>query len=163
LSYTPDANYSGSDSFTYNVSDGHGAYAPGTVTITVTAVNDTPTAEAKTVTTNQDTSQTIILSGSDVETIDLTFAIGTAPAHGTLSAITNNAGVPGTPNTDSATVTYTPAAGYFGSDSFTYTVSDGSATSSPATVNITATSMLGSITRTTVATLRRSGRRGRHI
>ncbi len=44
VSYTPNANYFGTDSFTYTVSDGNGGTATATVNVTVTAVNDNPTA-----------------------------------------------------------------------------------------------------------------------
>ena len=40
--YTPNANYNGSDSFTYTVSDGHGGRDTATVNVTVTPVNDDP-------------------------------------------------------------------------------------------------------------------------
>ena len=44
LTYTPDANFTGTDSFTYTVSDGAFATDTATVSVTVTAVNDAPTA-----------------------------------------------------------------------------------------------------------------------
>jgi hypothetical protein len=72
----------------------------------------------------------------DVDSCELTFLIVTPPTHGTLGSIANSACTPGLPDSDAATVTYTPAAGYVGSDSFTYTVSDGLLTSLPATVTI---------------------------
>ena len=44
VTYTPDANFNGSDTFTYVASDGTATSSPATVTITVSAVNDTPVA-----------------------------------------------------------------------------------------------------------------------
>ncbi len=62
-------------------------------------------------------------------TLDITgtptsVAVGTAPAHGTVVA-------------SGTGITYQPAAGYAGPDSFTYTASDGLNTSAPATVTVT--------------------------
>lgn len=84
-----------------------------------------PTANAQSVSLNQDASTTITFTGSDPEGDSLTYSIATPPAHGTLSAVTG---------TD---VTYTPTAGYSGSDSFTFVANDGSSDSAPATVSIT--------------------------
>jgi hypothetical protein len=143
VTFTPTTGYTGSDTFTYKVNDGTVDSAAATVTIDVIAVNTAPTANDVTTSTNQNTAKAITLSGSDAQSVNLTFAIGTGPAHGTLSAITNNAGVSGTPNTDSAAVTYTPAAGYSGSDTFTYTVTDTSSASDTATVTITVVEVNG--------------------
>ena len=44
ITYTPDADYNGADSFRYNVSDGHGGTDTATVGVTVTPVNDPPVA-----------------------------------------------------------------------------------------------------------------------
>jgi hypothetical protein len=124
VTFTPTANYNGSDSFSFTVSDGTATSAAATVSITITAVNDTPVANAQSVTTNEDIALAMTLSGTDAEGSTLTFAIGASPTHGTLSGTAPN-------------VTYTPAANYNGSDSFTFTVNDGSLTSAAATVSIT--------------------------
>ncbi len=122
--YTPALNYNGPDSFTFTVNDGTLTSTPATVSITVSAVNDAPVANAQSVSTNEDTAKAITLTGSDVEGSPLTFAIATNPSNGTLSG-------------SGANRTYTPALNYNGPDSFTFTVNDGSLTSAAATVSIT--------------------------
>ncbi len=123
LTYTPERNYNGPDSFTFTASDGQATSGEGTFSLTVSPVNDAPEAIARSLNTPMDTPLPITLSGSDVEGGTLSFAVVSQPAHGTL------AGTP--PN-----LTYTPASGYRGSDSFTFTVSDGAATSSPGTISL---------------------------
>ncbi len=63
----PGTNYNGSDSFTFKVNDGTVDSAQATVSITVTAVNDPPLANAQSVTTAEDTAKAITLAGSDVD------------------------------------------------------------------------------------------------
>ena len=95
--------------------------------ITVSTVTNTaPVADPQSVSTPKDTAVPITLTGSDTDGDTLSYAIATGPAHGTLSGT-----APG--------VTYTPAAGYTGPDSFTFTVSDAQDTSAPAEVSITVT------------------------
>jgi hypothetical protein len=108
-----------------------------TATLTVGgAPNTAPIAGDQAVTTNEDTPVAVTFSGSDAEQCDLQFTVVSGPSNGSLSAITGAACTTGSPNTDTATVTYTPNANFNGSDSFTYTVGDGSLTSN-ATVSIT--------------------------
>jgi len=113
VTYTPNQNYNGSDSFTFKVNDGELDSNEATVTLTVYPVNDAPMANAQSVSTDDFTPLAITLTGSDVETgsASLTFAIIDAPTNGTLS---------GTP----PNVTYTPNFNYKGPDSFTFTVTD---------------------------------------
>ena len=126
LTYLPGAQFSGFDLFSFRVNDGELDSAPVDVFITVTAVNDVPTANAQSVSTAEDTARAIVLTGSDVEGSALTFTIASNPTRGTLSG-------------SGANRTYTPSVDSSGSDSFTFTVSDGSAASSPATVSIVVT------------------------
>ena len=123
LTYTPATDYNGDDSFTFKVNDGTVDSNIATVSITVDPVNDPPTADAQSVTTDEDTAKAIVLTGSDVDGSTLTFSVVANPQHGVLS---------GTP----PNVTYTPAANYHGSDSFTFKANDGSADSNIATASI---------------------------
>ena len=124
--YTPAANYHGSDSFTYTVSDGNGGSNTYTVGVTVNPANDAPVGSATAISTNEDTASSGSLpSATDVEGDSLTYAKATDPAHGTVVVNANGS------------YTYTPAANYHGSDSFTYTVSDGNGGSSTYTVGVT--------------------------
>ena len=126
LTYTPAANTNGADSFTFIVNDGKLNSSPATVDIIVQAVNDAPIGNGQSVTTQQNTAVAITLAGSDVDGDALTYNVTVNPAHGTLSGTAPN-------------LTYAPAAGYSGPDSFTFTASDGSAVSAAATVSITVT------------------------
>ena len=128
VTYTPSTNYNGSDNFTFTVSDGELTSSAATVTITITPVNDVPTASAQSASGNEDDAQTITLAGNDVDGDALTYALATNPSNGT-AALSGNV------------VTYTPNTNYNGSDSFTFTVSDAEYTSSAATVSITVASV----------------------
>lgn len=116
--------YVGSDSFTYTITDNHGAQATGTVNLTI--VNQPPVAA-----TNSYTVHTSLLiypaAGSyDPDNDGLNFdSIVTQPQHGTLSYHSFNSRV------------YTPAYGYVGSDSFTYSIKDTLGATATGTVNIT--------------------------
>jgi VCBS repeat-containing protein len=128
--YTPAANYHGTDSFSYRASDGGLESGLTTVAITVSAVNDTPTAADDAYSTAEDTALTVAAPGvlgndSDLDGDSLSATVESPPAHGSLSLNANGS------------FTYTPAANYNGSDSFTYRASDNTAESSPATVTIT--------------------------
>ena len=120
--YTPNTNFSGTDSFTFTANDGSLTSSSATVSVTVNSVNDTPIATAQSVTLDEDTTKNITLSGTDIDEDILTYSIVTEPSNGTFAS-----GV------------YTPNADYFGSDSFTFTANDGSLTSSSATISITIT------------------------
>ncbi|MBI2339289.1 MAG: tandem-95 repeat protein [Deltaproteobacteria bacterium] len=126
VTYTPTANYNGTDAFSFWVYDGTTHSGAALVNLTISAVNDPPTASAQSVTVTE-SSTVITLSAVDVESSSLTFAIVSNPSHGALSAL----------NASSGTVTYTPTTGYGGSDSFTFKANDGSADSSTATVRLT--------------------------
>ena len=125
--YTPTTGYTGNDSFTYTARDPAGATsAPATVSITVTSTQQAPVATSVSATTPEDTPKVVTLPASDPNDDPLTFAIATQPLHGSVTLDGNQA-------------TYTPAADYHGADSFTFTASDGIATSAPATVSLTVT------------------------
>ena len=129
--YTPKANFTGTDTFNYYVWDGAANSTPTTVTVTVTAVNDAPTAVNDSATTKEDTPVVINVKANDVD-VDgdpISATVVTNPTKGTVTA-----------NADGS-FTYTPAANVNGTDTFTYRVSDGTMTSAVATVTITVTAV----------------------
>ncbi|HEX2836409.1 MAG TPA: Ig-like domain-containing protein [Thermoanaerobaculia bacterium] len=99
-------------------------------TLPLVTCNTPPVANDVTASTNEDTTVTITLSGSDVDGDPLTFSIVTPPANGSLGPI-----VPTGPTT--ATVNYTPNLDYNGTDSFVYQANDGNGGTDNATVTIT--------------------------
>ena len=138
LTFTPDADFNGNTSFVWNASDGTNFAVGTTVTMTINAVNDNPVATDDSATTTQDTAITIDVLANDsdpveadplhIDTFDLTSASG-----GTIILDDNS-----TPNdlTDDQLL-YTPATGYIGADSFSYTLSDSNGGTATATVNVT--------------------------
>ena len=68
--------------------------------------------------TGPTTPVSVTLSGSDVSVCDLAFSIVSGPANGNLSSITGATCTPGSPNQDTATLTYTPNSGFSGQDTF---------------------------------------------
>lgn len=124
ITYTPSANYNGSDSFRYRLADSVSFSDPITVSITVRPVNDAPTASGASYTVTEDTPRTVGLSAADVDGDALTYTIVDAPDHGILTGT-------------GANPTYTPDPNYEGSDSFSFRVNDGALNSNVATVSIT--------------------------
>lgn len=123
LSYKPDANENGTDSFTYRVNDGELNSEIATVTIEITAVNDTPLANAQSLETNEDVPLSITLTGSDIEDDSLTYTLVKTPSLGTISGTIPN-------------LVYTPNADATGEDSISFVVNDGQDDSAEAIVEI---------------------------
>ena len=124
LIYTPAANFNGPDTFTYTISDGQGGTATATVTVTVNPVNDLPWPATTRRRHHEDTPVTIAVLANDTD-VD-----GNA-----LTSRVTPAAWRGGPNAD-GTLTYTPAADFNGTDTFTYTISDGTG-GRTATVTVT--------------------------
>jgi hypothetical protein len=138
IEYTPNPDACCDEFFTYGVSDGT-VQVNARVVISITPVNDVPVAEAGSATTTSNNPVAITLSGFDPDNCELAFSVAGQPANGSLSAPGATACNPtggGATNRDAAPITYTPTTGFSGTDSFTFTVSDGTSVSAPATVTI---------------------------
>ncbi|HLW73450.1 MAG TPA: Ig-like domain-containing protein [Gammaproteobacteria bacterium] len=135
FTYTPAANYSGSDSFTFKATDS----VTGTVSNTATesetvtsTVNATPTAGNGSVTTTANTAVSGTLSASDTDGDALSFAIVASPVNGTVTITNSSTGA----------FTYTPNSGFSGSDSFTFHATDSAGNvSNTATESVTVNSV----------------------
>ncbi|MGE8616178.1 MAG: tandem-95 repeat protein, partial [Achromobacter spanius] len=134
--YTPTADYYGSDSFVISIDDGAGNVILSTVSVTVAAVVDITN---DTITTNEDTTVNIAVVGNDTfENVGRTITAidGMAVMVGTPVLVANGSV---TLKAD-GTLDFAPAANYNGSTSFTYTVTSGGATET-ASVTITVTAV----------------------
>ncbi len=130
FTYTPNADFSGTDSFTYFANDGTSNSNLATVNITVNLVNDPPVANDDAYTTDEDTPLTVAAPGvlgndTDTDGDPLTAVLDSTTSNGTLAL-----------NADGS-FTYTPNADFSGTDSFTYFANDGTSNSNLATVTIT--------------------------
>ena len=123
VTYTPDADFNGADSFDYTISDGNGGSDTATVSITVAAVNDPPVADDQSINASKNASLNLTLTAGDIDGDALVFTVDSGPAHGTLSG-------------SGATLTYTPDNKYTGKDSFVFGVDDGNGGADSATVSI---------------------------
>jgi len=142
-SYAPDLNFNGADSFTFKVNDGSHDSNTSTISISVTEVNDSPTAADDSASTNEDTPL-------NISTVDLTTNDSAGPGEGlqslTVTTVTQTADTHGSVALNAGIVTYTPDSNYHGPASFTYQVCDNGTTNgsldtkcATASVNITVT------------------------
>ena len=131
LTYTPNQNYFGSDSFTYKATQNNLDSNISTVTITVNHVNQPPVAipDRYSVTENTIKVMNVLANDTDPDIPNpgdsLTITSFSSPLHGSIVKNLNN------------TLSYTPSLNYFGPDSFTYTISDSGGLTSTATVSVT--------------------------
>ena len=123
VNYTPNANFNGTDTFTYLVNDGALDSEVGTVTITVKPVNDAPVVADLAHATAASTPLEVTLTAQEVDDDALTFAVIDQPTAGVLSGEAPN-------------LVYTPGPEVKGEFSFTYKANDGTVDSNVATVTI---------------------------
>src|SRR5262249_17877464 len=135
LTLTPAPNANRAATVTVRVDDSGGTAnggvdtsAPQSFTITITAVNDAPTANDQSFATDEDTAKAITLVATDPESSSLTYTIVAPPSHGALPGTAPNA-------------THPPAPNHNRPDSFTFKANDGTVDSNVATVTITVTAV----------------------
>ncbi|MES2793740.1 MAG: tandem-95 repeat protein [Planctomycetota bacterium] len=132
FTYTPTANFWGTDTFTYQANDGALDSNVATVTITVNSVNDAPVAVNDNYSVNEDEvlqGHIVLANDTDVDGDTLTASLVVGPTNGMVVL-----------NPDGS-FTYTPNANFWGTDSFTYQANDGDLNSNVATVTITVNSV----------------------
>lgn len=129
VTYTPDPNYNGPDSFDYTVCNTFGDCSTATVTIDVLPIVD---AIDDSIATNQNIPVDIDILANDNDLPTTGTLTTTNPTNGTV--VINDNGTPNDPSDDS--VTYVPNFAYIGTDTFTYTLCDNLTNCSTATVTV---------------------------
>nr|WP_286941607.1 gliding motility-associated C-terminal domain-containing protein [Allomuricauda sp.] len=132
VTYIPDPDFNGTDSFTYTVCNSSGDCSTATVTVDVLPIVD---AFDDSVSTEQDTPVDIDILANDNDLPTVGTLTITVPSNGTVTI--NDNGTPNDPSDD--TVTYTPNAGFTGTDTFDYTICDNLGNCSTATVTVVVT------------------------
>ena len=112
LTYTPDANWNGTDTVSYKASNAYLDSNEGVISIVVNPVDDEPNTLDIDATTDEDTAISLVLAAEEVDGESYTFSIITAPANGTATFSSGN------------TVSYTPDADWNGTDTFTFEATD---------------------------------------
>ena len=133
VDYTPANNFNGTETITYTVSDGSLSDNTGVLTITVTPVNDPPVAVADAYSVLEDSglnSLNLVLNDTDIDTATSTL---------TLTSVTTSGSGTVAINADNKSVDYTPANNFNGTETITYTVSDGSLSDNTGVLTITVT------------------------
>jgi len=132
--YTPDADFNGSDSFTYTVSDGTAVSSESTVKIVVNSVADAPEATDDSCTVDEDVVLTVAAAGvlnndTDADGDSLSAILVSDVSHGSLTL-----------NLDGS-FSYDPDDDFSGTDTFTYRANDSQTSSTTATVTINVTAV----------------------
>ena len=129
VTYTPNPDYNGPDSFDYTVCNTTGDCSTAIVTVDVLPIVD---ALPDSIATIEDIAVDIDILANDNDIPTIGTLTNTSPVDGT--ALINNNGTPGDPSDDN--ITYTPNPGFIGTDSFTYTLCDNLSNCSTTTVTI---------------------------
>ncbi|MEZ4508406.1 MAG: tandem-95 repeat protein, partial [Eubacteriales bacterium] len=129
--YTPDADYAGADSFTYEISDGNGGTATALVTIDIANINDAPSAADDAASTQEDYAVIIPVLDNDTD-VDTNYD----PAE-LIHILSATNGAHGTTALTEGGIRYTPESNFNGTDTFTYTISDEGGLTSEASVTVT--------------------------
>lgn len=152
FTYTPDPDFEGTDSFTYQIDDGNGGVVQGTVSVTVNAVNDAPVAGSGDIELDEDGSFSgnLIDLASDIDNTDEELTFSSVDSYydeefdeGFDEFFQFETTSEGGPFNDSViinedgTFTYTPDADFNGTDSFDYQVTDPDGETSTGTVFVT--------------------------
>ncbi|GGC23082.1 hypothetical protein GCM10011363_44470 [Marivita lacus] len=125
LTYTPNADFAGTDWIRYGAEDGEGDSDDAVVTVNVTAANDLPVATGDAASTVEDTIVTINVLGNDSDVDGDPLTVTSASA--TNGSVAIGAG---------GSLTYTPNADFSGTDTITYEVSDGAGGTASASVAV---------------------------
>jgi hypothetical protein len=153
ITYTPSQGFIGTDTFNYVIEDANGVQSTATVGLTVTSVSQVPvpTASNDTASVNVDSVDNIInvLSNDDFG-IDGAIDGGLTMTNGTLSSASVNDGLisidnKGTVDTADDVFKYSPKAGFTGTDTFLYTITDASGDASTAEVTVIVSVRVGAI------------------
>ena len=135
VTFTPNADHNGPASFEYTIADGRGGSDSATVTVTVSAVNDAPSAADDTASTDEDTAVTVTAASllgndDDVDGDTLSITGVSSPSNGSVVA------------NDDGSFTFTPATNFYGSGAtFDYAVSDGNGGTDTGTVTVSVASV----------------------
>jgi VCBS repeat-containing protein len=135
FSYTPDGNFAGTDSFTYQVQDGRGGSGTGTVMLSITSVNDAPVATGDSYSVGEDqilnvpVASGVLSNDVDVDGDPLTARLVTGPDHGAVTLALDGS------------FSYRADADYFGPDEFTYQADDGQGGTCLETVTVVVTAV----------------------
>ena len=121
--YSPNDNFNGTDIFTYKANDGTLQSNIASVIITINSIEDIPTVEDISTSTDEDVALDITLKGEDGDGDNLSYEVVSSPANGSISISGNIA-------------TYTPSTNWNGIDAFTYKANDSKSDSNLGTVTI---------------------------
>jgi hypothetical protein len=135
IRYTPLADYAGTDTLLYSISDGRGGVASATVSLQVTAVADDPVAHDDTVTASGSIDIDVLANDTDPDGTAVGLESAGGAAHGATTVLANGR------------VRYVPADGYSGADEFSYTIADPTGRTDTARVIVTVQSGSGNALR----------------